>query len=147
MAITRRTLLAAGMLLGATMIAPLARAADMKMTIAMSAASELPPNSSTGKGTADLTYDPATRTLSWTLTYADLTGPATAAHFHGPASPTTNGPVALPIGMKGMTSPDTGKTTLTEAQAADFLAGKWYVNVHTVANPGGEIRGNIPAAK
>jgi hypothetical protein len=36
-----------------------------------------------------------------------------------------------------------GSSTLTAAQAADYLAGKWYVNVHTAANKGGEIRGQV----
>ena len=40
-------------------------------------------------------------------------------------------------------SPFEGSATLTEAQATDLLAGKWYVNVHTEANKGGEIRGQV----
>jgi len=41
------------------------------------------------------------------------------------------------------TSPASGKATLTAPQIADLEAGKWYVNVHTAANPGGEIRGQV----
>ena len=37
--------------------------------------------------------------------------------------------------------------TLTDAQAADLEAGKWYFNIHTAANPGGEIRGTVTAMK
>ena len=40
-------------------------------------------------------------------------------------------------------SPIKGEATLTDAQAADLLAGRWYVNVHTRAHPGGEIRGQV----
>ncbi len=49
--------------------------------------------------------------------------------------------MALPI--KGTTSPDKGSAKLTDAQMTDLEAGKWYVNVHTKANPGGEIRGQV----
>jgi CHRD domain-containing protein len=108
----------------------------------LSAKSEVPPNSSAGTGTADINYDPATKKLSWKLTYSGLTGPATAAHFHGPAEPGKNAGVAVAIPNAG-TSPAEGSATLTAAQAADLTSGKYYVNVHTKANPGGEIRGQV----
>jgi hypothetical protein len=110
--------------------------------VPMDGKSEVPPNSSTGTGTADIDYDPATKKLSWKVTYSGLTGPATAAHFHGPAEAGKNGGVAVPI-PNIASSPAEGSATLTDAQAADFLAGKYYVNVHTAANPGGEIRGQV----
>jgi len=141
----RRNLLIAGVaiLVTGTMLGRVAWAAPMKFTVPMVAADEVPPNDSTGKGAAALTYDPATKDLSWVVTFSGLTGPATAAHFHGPAAPGANAGVAIPIGAAGMTSPTTGSKTLTDSQAADFMAGKWYVNVHTAAHPAGEIRGMI----
>lgn len=116
-------------------------------TATLSAASEVPPNPSTGGGTADIWYDSATHTLSWTVTYGGLTGPAIMAHFHGPAAPGANAPVVVPIGAAGMSSPATGSKVLTDAQAADLMAGKYYVNVHTDKNKGGEIRGQVLPAK
>jgi CHRD domain-containing protein len=113
-----------------------------KYKVTMDGKSEVPPNSSAGTGTADIDYDPATKKLSWKVTYSGLTGPATAAHFHGPAETGKNGGVAVPI-PNIASSPAEGSATLTDAQAADFLAGKYYVNVHTAANPGGEIRGQV----
>src|SRR6204780_3791676 len=104
--------------------------------------SETPPNTSAGTGTADIDYDAATKKLSWKLTYSGLTGPATAAHFHGPAGPTEKAGVAVAI-PNATTSPVEGSATLTDAQAADLTAGKYYVNIHTAANPGGEIRGQV----
>lgn len=98
---------------------------------------------STGKGTGSFTYDPATHTLTYNVTYEGLTGPASAAHIHGPADPGANaGPV---IPFPAAASPITGTATLTDAQAAELAAGKYYVNVHTAANRGGEIRGQITA--
>ena len=104
--------------------------------------SETPPNTSAATGTADIDWDAATKKLSWKLTYSGLSGPATAAHFHGPAEPGKNAGVAVAI-PNATSSPVEGSATLTDAQAADLAAGKYYVNVHTAANPGGEIRGQV----
>jgi hypothetical protein len=113
-----------------------------KMKATLNGKSETPPNASTGKGTADIDYDAATKKLSWKLTYSGLSGPATAAHFHGPAEAGKNGGVAVAI-PNATSSPAEGSATLTDAQAADLTSGKYYVNVHTAANPGGEIRGQV----
>jgi hypothetical protein len=113
-----------------------------KMKATLDGKSENPPNTSAGKGTADIDYDAATKKLSWKLTYSGLSGPATAAHFHGPAEPGKNAGVAVAI-PNATSSPAEGSATLTDAQAADLMAGKYYVNVHTAANPGGEIRGQV----
>jgi CHRD domain len=113
-----------------------------KLKATLDSASEVPANTSAGKGTADIDYDAASKKLTWKLTYSGLSGPATAAHFHGPAEAGKNAGVAVAI--PGATaSPAEGSATLTDAQAADLLAGKYYVNVHTAANPGGEIRGQV----
>ena len=113
-----------------------------KMKATLDGKSEVPPTTTEGKGTADIDYDPASKKVSWKLTYSGLSGPATAAHFHGPAEAGKNGGVAVAIPNAG-SSPAEGSATLTDAQAADLLAGKYYVNVHTAANPGGEIRGQV----
>ncbi|TKW79642.1 MAG: CHRD domain-containing protein [Bradyrhizobium icense] len=113
-----------------------------KMKAALDSKSEVPPNASAGTGTADIDYDPASKKLSWKLTYTGLSGPATAAHFHGPAEAGKNAGVA--VGIPNVTAgPVEGSATLTDAQAADLVAGKYYINIHTAANPGGEIRGQV----
>ena len=64
------------------------------------------------------------------------------AHFHGPTDPGKNAPIIVPV-QGSVASPIKGTATLTEPQAADLMAGKWYFNVHTEANKGGEIRGQV----
>jgi hypothetical protein len=134
-----------------TMYAALALAATVtfagpafaeKFKATLDGKSEVPPNTSAGTGTADIDYDAASKKLTWKLTYSGLTGPATAAHFHGPAEVGKNAGVAVAI-PNATQSPADGSATLTDAQAADLEAGKYYVNVHTKANPGGEIRGQV----
>jgi hypothetical protein len=113
-----------------------------KLKATLNGASEVPANASTGTGSADIDYDAATKKMSWKLTYSGLSGPATAAHFHGPAEAGKNAGVALAI-PNATSSPAEGSATLTDAQAADLLAGRYYVNIHTAANAGGEIRGQV----
>jgi len=102
---------------------------------------EVPPNQTTGSGTVTATYDTSTKQLTRDGSYSGLTGPATAAHFHGPAEPGKNAGVAVAI--TPATSPLHGSATLTDAQASDLMAGSWYVNIHTEANKGGELRGQL----
>src|ERR1700726_4332503 len=138
--LTNKTMLAT-LALGATFaFAGSAFAEKMKATL--DGKSEVPPNTSAATGTADVDFDAATKKLTWKLTYSGLSGPATAAHFHGPAEAGKNAGVAVAIPNAG-TSPAEGSATLTDAQAADLAAGKYYVNVHTAANPGGGIRGQV----
>jgi hypothetical protein len=124
--------------LGATLPAAaetVALKADLK------ASNEVPPNNSTASGNAEASYNTATHTLSWTVTYSGLSGPAAGAHLHGPGDPGKNAGIMLPF--QNPASPIRGSAVLTDAQAASLLAGKWYVNIHTAKNPGGEIRGQM----
>ena len=109
----------------------------------LSSAAEVPSNASPGTGMLEASFDKANSVLKWRVTYSGLTGPATMAHFHGPAMPGTNAGVVVPL--PSVASPAEGSATLTPAQAADLMAGKWYVNVHTAQHPGGEIRGQVLA--
>lgn len=108
-------------------------------------ASEVPKTESKGTGDLTATYDPATKRLSWNGSYSGLTGPVTAAHFHGPAKPGENAGVLVPVEAK--MSPFSGEATLDDAKAADLQAGKVYFNLHTAANPKGELRGQVEAAR
>ena len=119
-----------------------ASAAMIDFHATLSGTSEVPPNTSTGSGDVLATLDTGSKKLAYTMTYMGLSGPATAAHFHGPAAAGANAGVAVPIGTNPP-SPVTNTVTLTDAQIKDLEAGQWYANVHTAANPGGEIRGQM----
>ncbi|WP_244814480.1 CHRD domain-containing protein [Caballeronia sp. Lep1P3] len=105
--------------------------------------SEVPPRVSKGHGTLDATFDTDSKVLTWTATYADLSGPVTMAHFHGPAPVGQNAKVQVPVDKRALASPMKGRATLTEQQVADLMGGQWYFNIHTQENPTGEIRGQV----
>jgi hypothetical protein len=110
----------------------------------LSGSSQVPPNDSAGTGTVSATFDTESMMLTWTIEYSGLTGDATAAHFHGPATPEENAPPVVPLDSD-LTSPIDGSATLTDQQAADLAAGLLYFNLHTVEYPDGEIRGQLMA--
>jgi len=121
----------------------LTQAAPLTLRIALSGAEEVPPVQTPATGVAELSYDEATRDLKWSISYSGLSSAATMAHVHGPAAQGGKGPVVLWLSKQGSPpdSPITGQIVLTPEQASQFMAGQWYVNLHTQANPGGEIRG------
>ena len=145
----RRTLsLAAFILLGLTCSA--AQAFIIDLNAKLSGTSEVPANQSLGSGLAALTFDTDTRVLSWNIVFSGLTGPATAAHFHGPAPVGVNAPVKLDIGaISGLGSPMIGSFDFdlfgpaTLENIIELAFGLWYINIHTAAFPGGEIRGQV----
>ena len=117
-----------------------ALAQNVNFKAALGGSEEVPPVQTSGKGELTATFDQASKRLTWKGNYSGLSGPATAAHFHA-AEKGKNGGVAVPISPAA--SPMEGSATLTDQQAADLLAGRWYVNVHTEANKAGELRGQM----
>lgn len=103
--------------------------------------------SPTGSGTVSGTYNAANNSLQYSVTWTGLTGTATGGHFHGPALAGTNAAVVVPFTLvnNGTSGTASGTVTLTDGEEADLLAGKWYANIHTAANGGGEIRGQVSA--
>jgi hypothetical protein len=126
----------------ALLSANLCHADTLNLGATLSGSAEVPPNSSAGMGQLQAEFDKATSTFSYTLRYSGLSGPVKAGHFHGPAEAGKNAGVALGISNLGESMVQ-GRAVLTATQAADLLAGKWYVNLHTAANPGGEVRGQV----
>lgn len=137
----RRPFMAALACAAALAFAAPAAAETVAMKAELKASNEVPPTDSKGSGAVTATYDTASKKLTWKGSYSGLSGPATAAHFHtGEAG--KNGGVAVPIGGADK-SPFEGSATLNDAQAADLMAGRLYVNIHTAANKAGEIRGQV----
>ncbi len=128
--------------LAACLVSSASFAAELQFAATLNGATEVPPKTTPGTGDLLATLDTTTKMLSYTLTYEGLTGPATMAHFHGPAKPGANAGVVVPI-TGTLTSPVHGTATLTDAQVKQLTGGLWYTNVHTAANPGGEIRGQV----
>lgn len=125
-----------------TWISASAHAATVKLAADLQASSEVPAKTGQGHGTVTATLDTDSNVLEYHVTYEALSGPAVAAHFHGPAAPGANAGPQVPV-PKPLATPIDGKATLTPAQTKDLLAGQWYFNVHTAQNPGGEIRGQV----
>lgn len=128
----------------AFMLASPAMADTMKFKATLDGSQTNPPVTTKGKGTATFTFNTTSKKLSWNVKYSGLSGPASAAHIHGPAAKGENADPVIPF--KKVKSPIKGSATLTDAQASDLEAGKYYVNIHTAANPDGEIRGQIEKA-
>jgi hypothetical protein len=90
--------------------AGVALAAPMSISVPLTGAEQVPPVQTSGKGTAELAYDPDTRIVTWTVNFSDLSGQATMAHFHGPAKAGKNGPVILWLTNKDSPAePDQGQ--------------------------------------
>ena len=120
-------------------------AGTIKYRAVLTGPAETPPTDSKGTGTVSATYDTETRTLTWTIDYSGLTGPAVAAHFHGPAP--AGKPAAIEVPLKApLDSPIKGSAVLTDSQAKDLMDGMMYFNIHTAAHMPGEIRGQLEKA-
>jgi hypothetical protein len=137
----RKTTLAAAGFLATVLSWGYSQAATETFTGTLSSAAEVPPVTGSGAGTATVTFDPATKMVTYTVTYTGLSGPAAAAHIHCGAAAGANAGVAVPFAKPD--SPISGTATLTDAQMADLEAGKCYVNVHTATNKGGEVRAQL----
>jgi hypothetical protein len=139
-----RTMVAATAL---TFVSVAAQAATIALKAELKASSEVPAKDSAGTGMVTATLNTETNEFTYHVVYSGLTGPVTAAHFHGPADVGVNAKPVVPVKASPIASPIDGTATLTADQAKDLLDGKWYFNLHTAANPGGEVRGQVMKGK
>jgi hypothetical protein len=120
-----------------------AHAERIRLSANLDGVSEVPPVESPATATATVWVDKDTGTVTWDVYWSGLSGPPTAAHFHGPASKTNKAGVQVDLGGNGFASPFRGSASLTDGQADQLLSGEWYINMHTAAHPDGEIRGQV----
>ena len=116
-----------------------AQAEMMKFTTELTGAAEVPPIDSAATGTAEVTLDTEAKTVTWIFTHDGLSGDMTASHIHGPAAATEAAGPVIDTTSESMA----GTAPITDEQAADLMAGKYYFNVHTEKFPDGEIRGQL----
>jgi len=151
-----------------------AQAAPITYTAVLSGLNEIPSVTTTGTGSATITYDPVTHLLGLDINFANLVSPTTASHIHCcTAQPGNNAGVAtttptfagFPLGVMSGTYVNTldltlassynpafvnnvagGSLVMAEALLTAGLGNNMsYLNIHTVLNPTGEIRGQIQA--
>lgn len=156
-ATSSRALFAAVGLMSAIIVAASAVACDdttapgpPTFVASLNGASEVPPKAVAGTGAATIVK--AGSSYTYTITYSGMSGPLTGAHIHGPATATTNAVVIVPFDVTGAgptgTLTGTFSATNNVAISNDSLdvlmrTGGAYVNLHTGANIGGEIRGQL----
>jgi hypothetical protein len=131
-------------LLSTALWAASSQAATQSFQVQLTGSQQVPAVQTDGMGTADLTYDPDTHELTWSLSYSGLSSDVTMVHFHDGAAGKNGRPVIW-LSKRGspVESPIKGHAQLTAAQAKQLLAGDWYINVHTKSHPAGEIRGQV----
>lgn len=114
---------------------------DFRATL--NGSNEVPPTQSRASGWFEAVYRPSTKVLEYRLNLVGLSGPITMGYLHGPAGPGESAQQVASINIPIYDNTIWDGFTLTEEQAAEVLAGLWYVNVMTIQYPDGEIRGQI----
>lgn len=155
--------------LATLLAAPMAsHALVYQFNAALSGANEVPPSAATATGVATLFYDDKSTasllddTYNFSASAFGLTGgsvagtAASAYHIHAPAAAGVNGPVVVSLDAAPFVSFNSSSTLLVGGTnvtppntsfLANLQASLAYVNIHTAANPGGAIRGQlIPVA-
>jgi hypothetical protein len=107
----------------------------------LTASDETPPTASTGYGRMEARYLPTMQTLEWRLYFGRLSGPVTYAFLQGPDGVGNERADMVPINPPFEGNIQRGSVTLSPAQAADLMAGRWSVELRTAQFPQGEIRG------
>ena len=108
-------------------------------TAVLNGTSEVPPNASTATANATMKFNDDTNVFTLTINYNGLT--VTDAHIHKGAVG-VDGPIVIPLEVSASPIIYT-PAALTNEQEADLKAGLYYVNLHSEAYPGGEIRGQL----
>jgi hypothetical protein len=145
------TLVQAAACVGGLALPGVASAANFTFIAVLNSGQEIqaPKPSSNALGTALLTLSTTTRLLCYSISYTELLGAETEAHFHAPASAGQNADILFfisppPAGPSPPGSPKTGCVgPLTDKQMSNLTKGLFYINVHSAVFPAGEIRGQV----
>ncbi len=135
--------LATGAAFCALMACRVALAGSVSSTVAMEGAQEVGPVVTTGHGDVSVDLDLVTRNVLVSGSYADMLANVTLAHLHDGLPGVIGPPVVTLAHTAGTAGTISGSQILTATQAVDLIYGRWYANVHTTVNPGGEIRGQV----
>ncbi len=123
-----------------TMLPP-SGVSNISFQATLNGASATPANASKATGTATFSYNPTTYILSGTVVYQGMT--PNGAHIHQGAIG-VGGVVVFVLASGTITSPITFTSTpLNASERADLLANLYYINLHSIAYPDGEIRGQL----
>lgn len=120
----------------------------IKNGLPLSSNQEVPANTSSASGTADVSYDKESHMLKFTVNWSGLTDKPTMAHIHGTAPRGTNAGVKqdlsgiIPKEVSGSFT-DSVMVDGNSIKEDSLLSGFYYINIHTPLHPGGEIRGQI----
>lgn len=118
-----------------------------KTGIPLTGAQETPATTSAALGSMDVAYSKNTHFLTYTVKWAGLTGPVSAMHIHGLAPSGYAAAVVQTFTVTGLLATGTYSGSLlvdgVVVKEQDVINGLYYYNIHTAANPGGEIRGQI----
>jgi hypothetical protein len=114
------------------------------LTAYLSSAQENPTNASTATGYARISINESALTIQYTVVFNNLQGTQNGAHIHAPAAIGANIGVAIGFPNIGGTSGTiSGSAAITALQISQLRQHLGYVNVHSTAFPGGEIRGQL----
>jgi len=117
----------------------------------MSGSQETPAVTTSASGSIDANYNRLTKTLSYKVTFSGLSGNATAAHIHGLGEPGVMAGVLQTFSPFPAATSGTYSGTLlidgVKFTEAYLLSSRYYINIHTAANGGGEIRGQLVLSK
>lgn len=121
-----------------------------KVNVTLSGAQEVPAVVTTGSGTAEISYDPTMKMITYKINWqlGNPSATTTNMHFHGSDTGSDAVSSGVAIAITGFAPGSTGSVSgmtvaLTSVQEAQLLAGKWYVNIHSSTVGSGELRGNI----
>jgi hypothetical protein len=134
------TALAVALLAAGVLAALPSYAATYVYTCILNPRQEVPPVASAGLGAGRFVIDTDANTVTYRIVFAGMATGETAAHIHGPAAQGVGGGVLFALAPG---NPKVGVWNYAEGLEADILAGRTYANIHSAANPGGELRGQI----